>query len=49
MLDVFLYVFSFSTVFEAMHIIAALSEIGLQFPIQVSDIASPQAKERRSS
>eukprot|EP00913_Durusdinium_trenchii_P004562 g4237.t1 len=30
---------------NAMHILAALSEIGLQFPIQVSDIASPQAKD----
>ncbi|CAE7260414.1 CFAP47 [Symbiodinium sp. CCMP2456] len=30
---------------NAMHIIAALSEIGLAFPIQVSDIASPQAKD----
>ncbi|CAJ1445026.1 unnamed protein product [Effrenium voratum] len=30
---------------NAMHIIAALSEIGLQFPITVSDIASPQAKD----
>lgn len=30
---------------NAMHILAALSEIGLHFPIQVSDIASPQAKD----
>lgn len=30
---------------NAMHILAALTEIGLHFPIQVSDIASPQAKD----
>eukprot|EP00931_Biecheleriopsis_adriatica_P036216 TRINITY_DN2086_c0_g1_i7.p1 TRINITY_DN2086_c0_g1~~TRINITY_DN2086_c0_g1_i7.p1 ORF type:complete len:2928 (-),score=554.29 TRINITY_DN2086_c0_g1_i7:9-8792(-) len=30
---------------NAMHIIAALQEVGLSFPIQASDIASPQPKD----
>ncbi|CAE8643317.1 unnamed protein product, partial [Polarella glacialis] len=30
---------------NAMHVIAALQEIGLAFPIQAGDIASPQAKD----